>query len=213
MGLGNSDIDWASFRSWRDDYIRTKNYILNGKFASQNTRWLMLKIAQMTHSYFYIQAEGKVAFAPPLGTGGTYDETNIDPLSLRVSMDSLTTRMLARFDYDTVLDDWSGNTSTKLDSTIEAQLGRFLYEEESRVIWHTTIDSGIEDRDQTLTDFQYPVRMFTITTGLAGMLEEIGNQITVSDTVMGITNETAVVEEVLTDMEARKVTLRARWSW
>jgi len=209
----NADINWNSFVNWRDNYLGIKNYGLKAKFTSQKIRWGLLKIAQLSHSYIYIDTDGRVAFAPPFGTGFSYDETNSKPRDLSVKMGSQITRMLARHGYSISADTWTGNTGYLVQGAAETQYSRFSYDEESRVIWHNTLASAQEDRSQTIIDLAFPVRMFKIVTNLAGMTEEIANQITVNDTLKSITNATPIVEEVLTDMESRTVVLKARWSW
>lgn len=213
QNTSNTDIDWTSFAAWRDNYLSTKQYILRAKFTSQKVRWALLKIAQLTHSYIFVNTDGKMAFAPSLGTGLVYDETNCRPIDLKLSTDNMITRILLRYGFDIVQDDWGGTTGYYIAGDSEPQYGRISYDEESRVIWHSTVGSAAEDAAQTLTDLKFPVKMFSITTNLAGMTEEIGNEITVSDTLKSISNATAVVEEIITDMEARKVMLKARWAW
>jgi hypothetical protein len=214
--VNNTDINWTSFVNWRDSYLATKAYSLKAKFTSQKIRWALLKIAQMTHSYIFIDTDGKVAFAPSLGTGYNYSESNTSERKFSISMDNMITRNLVQYGYNTTADQWLGNTGYNIQVTSEAQHGRYTYDEESRVIWHHgPVDdqdgSALEDRNQIREDFAFPPRFFNITTTLAGMIEEIGNNATISDTLLGISNETIVIEEILTDLEARTVKLKARW--
>lgn len=213
QGSGNTDIDWTSFTNWRDNYLSGKNYKLSCKFTSQDIRWGLLKIAQLTHSYVYINGSGKIAFAPPYTTGFAYDETNSKPRNLEVDMSDMINKILIRSGYVWSDDFWNEDTGYVWTQASINQYGEYTYDEESRVVWHHGPTSAGDDVTQSLTDFAYPIRTFDITTHIGGMTEEIANQITVSDTVKSISNETAIVEEMIIDLDARNVKLKGWWTW
>ena len=217
QGTGNTDINWTSFSNWRDSYLATKDYHIQARFTDQSVGWTLLKVAQLTHSYIWIDNSGKVAFAPPYGTGYTYDEINTESRDLHIAVDDMINYMTVRYLYNGTTDRWEGVTGVAQNSTSIAQYGTYKYEEDSRVIYHYTQASAEEDRGQTITDLAYPIRTFDISTNIAAVCEDIGNEITVSDTLKGISSETAIIEQIVYELggnaQDRKVQIFARWAW
>ena len=216
-GAGNTDINWTRFVAWRDNYLdsfaQNSRFLLRARFTGETLRSALLKIAQLTHSYFWVDLDGKISFAPTHPTGQTYTASNREPLALSLSLDPIINTMRVRYRYNHINSTWLDSTLEANDATSVTQYGKRNYVEEDRTVWHHSFTSGFDDRTQTLSDIAFPKRMVSLTTNLSGVTEDVATQITVTDTIKGITAQTMTIEEIIYDLEARKVRMKAWWQW
>ncbi len=211
-GPGNPDIDYVSFALWRDDHCDANDYAIGARLTGQTIRNILLMICQLSHSYIWANNEGKIAFAPPFGSGYSYDESNSKPRDLPITMDKIINDIDIRWSYTPDTTGWTGYINDE-DTDSKTAFGTFEHTEESRIVWHRTQASAESDAAATMTDYAFPLRFLDIKTGPYGIIEDIGNQITINDTLKSISNATPVIEEIAYDLNTWETTLKARWPW
>lgn len=208
----NPDIDYASFAAWRDQHVRVYGYKLSGRPTGQTISTLLRKVCQMSHSYIWVNNDGKVAFAPPYQPGYSYDEENTRDRDLLIDKDKIINDVSVGRAYSYTQGDWMayyGDT----DATSIAKFGTFPLVVEDRILYHGPQASAESDRDATLSQYAYPLRFLTFKAGPPAIMEDVCNQITVSDSLKEITNAGAVIEEINYDLSNWVVDIRARWDW
>jgi hypothetical protein len=214
----NLDIDYVSFAAWRDQHIRPNSYELRGKSTGQTVGELL--ICQMTHSYIWVNNDGKVAFAPPYNPGHSYDESNTGSKAkpgigrdLNIVTRNIINNVSVRYSYNYDDGTWGTTDVSDSDATSIAQFNNFPKTVETRVFFHHNVASATSDRDATLVDYAYPIRFFNLIAGVPALMEDLGRQITVSDTLKGISGVSANVEEITYNLDTFEVRIKARWPW
>lgn len=215
----NTNIDYASFASWRDNHIRPSNYEIKGKPAGQSTAECLMIIAQMTHSYIWVNNNGLFEFAPPYEPGFVYDESNTGTLrkpghgrNLELPDDRILNNVTVRRGHNFTTGGWTTSVNDT-DATSIAKFGTYSKTIESRIFTHNTTASATSDRDATLAAYAFPLRFFNLVGGIQHVTEDLGRQITVSDAVKNITNATPLVESIIYDLNRWEVRIKARWPW
>lgn len=208
----NTDIDYVSFAAWRDQHVRANNYEIDARPTGHTVSTILMKICQASHSFIWVNNDGKVAFAPPFQPGFSYDEGN-SLVDLEMNEDKILNSILVRRAYNTTLGIWAGITSEASDATSIARFGTFRKTIEDRVVWHEKLASAEADRDATITDYAFPLRFFTIMAGPPAILEDLCNVLAVNDELEQVTNAAPLIEEITYDLDSWIVTMKARWPW
>lgn len=212
----NPDIDFTSFAAWRDQHTVIKKFAMEARPTGHTVAAILMKICQHTHSYIYNNRDGKVAFAPPFQPGYSYDEGNTaGGRNLTVTKDNIINTISVRYAYNSTLDEWVFVTTEATDAGSIAQFGTFPIVIEDRIVWHMQIDSAESDRDDTLREYAYPHRFFVLKAGPPGIMEDLCNEIKVSDELKAITNADPIIEEISYDLNPSNfgVIMKARWPW
>lgn len=219
----NTDIDYTSFAAWRDQHIRVKSYTLSARPTGHTIQTILMMICQHTHSFFYNNRDGKVAFAPPYQPGYTYDEGNtLGGRSLEIHRDNIINMTKIMYALNS-LGEWvfftppAGLGNFQEDAVSMARFGEQPLLVENRVVYHIgSAGAGANnDRDDTLTEYAYPKKYFNLKVGPPGIMEDLCNLITVSDAKKQIVEATAKIEEISYSLNPGDfgVTLKARWDW
>jgi hypothetical protein len=216
----NTDIDYASFVRWRDDHLTANGYTIRGRPRGHSVAECLMIIAQMTHSYIWVNNDGYVEFAPPFEPGFSYDEGNTGSRrkpghgrDLELRDDLIINDVTVRRGYSWSDGSWVGSVNDT-DATSIAKFGTFPKTIEGRIFWHIgDATSATADRDATLTNYAYPLRFFHLITGFPALMEDLGREITVSDTLKGISSESAYVERIVYDLNTWEIEIKARWPW
>lgn len=215
----NPDWDYTSWASWRDNHIRPNGYELKGQPAGQSVAECLMIICQMTHSYIWVNNDGKVDFAPPYKPGLSYDEGNTGILKkpghgrdLDMPDDRLLNDVTVRRGYNFTTGVWLSSVNDT-DATSIAKFGPYPKTIEGRVFTHNTAASATSDRDQTLVDYAFPLRFFNLTAGFPSITEDLAREITVDDTLKAISGATPLVESILYDLNTWDIKIKARWPW
>lgn len=222
-GPGNTAIKYASFAAWRDNHIRPNDYNLSGNPKGQTVAQLLMKICQMTHSYIWVNNNGLVEFAPPFEPGFDYSELNTGSIKKPGGGRDLTFRPDLKINNVTVrygyvrgtkagAGEWTGSVDDT-DATSIARFGSFPKTVEGRIFTHFTEASATSDRDATLANYAYPLRFFNLTAGFPAIMEDLGRQITVSDTQKLINSVAAFSEGIIYDLNTWEIKIKARWPW
>jgi len=208
----NADIDYVSFAAWRDQHVIANLYETDARPTGHTISTILMKICQASHSFIWVNNDGKVAFAPPFQPGFSYDEGN-SRVDLGLNEDNILNSVAARRAYNTTTGAWTSITGTATDITSIARFGTFPKVIEDRVVWHETTASAEEDRDETLTDYAFPLRFINIEAGHPAIMEDLCNVPTVNDTLLEITNAQPRIEEITYDLDRWNVKMKARWIW
>jgi len=220
----NPDIDYTSFAAWRDQHIRVKEYTIQAKPTGHTISTILMLICQHTHSYIWVNKDGKVAFAPPYQPGYIYDEGNTKGgRNLLITRDRIINATKVMYAYSYTDGDWvfftppAGIDNYQVDQVSIDRFGEFKLMVENRVVSHIG-SSGAgarNDRDDTLAEYAYPQKYFEIKTGPPGIMEDVCNRITVNDSVKQIVEAEPKIEEISYSLNPGDfgVTLKARWDW
>lgn len=215
----NTDIHYASFAAWRDQHLTPNNYRIRGQPKGQSVAELLMIIAQMTHSYIWINNDGLVEFAPPHEPGYEYEEGNTGTEAkpgqgrdLIVRDDLVLNDVTVRYGHNFDLGSWVGNVSDT-DATSIAKFGTNPKTIEGRIFVHMTSGSAQSDLDDTLTYYAFPLKFPKLITGFPAIMEDLGHQITVSDTLKGWSSIRPFVELIEYNLDTWKIDIKARWAW
>lgn len=209
----NTDIDYASFANWRDNFLAAKNYGWTARPTGHSIGELLMRVSQMSHSYIWVNNEGKVDFAPPFEPGFIYNESNTSMRDLQINEDHILNSVEARNAYSPDTGTWNRVTSTVTSAASIARFGTFPKTIEDRIMRHETTASAESDRDATLTDYAFPLKFVMLKAGPPAIMEDLGRQLDVSDTHRGWSNVAPFTEEITYDLDKWEVDIKARWPW
>jgi hypothetical protein len=210
---GNTDIDYAAFAAWRDQHITSNSYEIRARPTGHTISEILMRVCQHTHSYIWVNLNGKVSFAPPFNTGLSYDESNTNLRDLEVNEDRILNKVEVRNGYNFTQGVWARVTGQSENTTSSDRFGTFPKTIEDRILNHATTASAEADRDATLTDYAFPLKFVMLKAGPPAIMEDLGNQLTVSDTFRGWSGINPLLEEITYDLDKWEVTMKARWPW
>lgn len=209
----NPDIDYTSFAAWRDQHITPNAYEIKARLTGHTISETLMRICQMTHSYIWVNNDGKVAFAPPYNPGYSYDESNTSMRDLELNEDRILNLVEARNGYNFDQGIWVRVTGQSANTTSSDRFGVFPKTIEDRIVVHMTTASAEADRDATLTDYAFPLKFVMLKAGPPAITEDLARQITVDDTLRGWSGINPLVEEITYDLDKWEVSMKARWPW
>jgi hypothetical protein len=209
----NTDIDYASFAAWRDQHIVANSYAVYSRPTGHTISEILMRLCQHTHSYIWVNNDGKVDFAPPFSPGYEYDESNTSMRDLEMNEDRIINIVEVRNGYNFGQGVWNRVTSQSENTTSSDKFGDFPKTIEDRILNHQTTASAESDRGATLTDYAFPLKFVMLKAGPPAIMEDLGNQLTVSDTLRGWSNINPLLEEITYDLDKWEVTMKARWPW
>jgi hypothetical protein len=214
----NPDIHYPSFALWRAS-LSGDNYRIGGRPRGQSVSECLMIIAQMTHSYIWINNDGYVEFSPPHEPGFSYGEGNTEfprkpghGRDLEIRDDLILNDVTVRRGYNFSTGAWTGLVNNT-DATSIAQFGAFPKTIEGRIFYHQTEASATSDMNATLTNYAYPLKFFNLTAGFPAIMEDLGRIIMVSDTLKSISSVSAYVERIVYDLNRWQISIKARWPW
>lgn len=208
----NTDIDYKSFAAWRDQHSRANLYEIDARPTGHTISTILMKICQASHSFIWVNNDGKVAFAPPFQPGFSYNEGN-SLVDLSMNEDRILNSVSAQRAFNPSTGKWTQLRGPSTDATSIARFGTFPKVIEDRVVWHETNASADEDRSETITDYAFPLRFFDVMAGPPAIMEDLCNQIDVSDDLLQIINAAPRIEEITYDLDSWIVSMKARWPW
>lgn len=191
MGTGNTDIDFASWQAWAavvDDGgydIYDICVFANG----ESVKTILLKIAKLTESIFYVGGAGKVKFKASLQAvvGQTYSKSDLAALPYQTSMEDRINFIYCKYGYDPEYDvfnsDGAGVVTDSENYGPSDEPWTYNVEiNDDRVVSHNSTASAELYMNEKLNRTAPPPRLFAVKSDLLGFVEELGNDITM-DTV------------------------------
>lgn len=184
---GNSDIDYASWQAWAVA-VDNGGYTLYDICVDANgesVKTILMKIAQLTESIFWVGGDGKIKFKASLQavTGQTYDRSDLIALPYRIGMEDRINFIQTKWAYVPGSDVWYSDVVGLVQDyenygpTDEP----FTYSTEiidDRIVSHNSADSAELFMNEKLNRTAAPPRIFNVTTDLVGFVEDLGNDIT-----------------------------------
>lgn len=218
----NPDIYYRSFARWRDQHINAKGYQMTGRINGQTIGQLLMGLCRMTHSYMWVNNDGKMDFAPPFEPGFSYAEGNTGSekkpghgRDLILRDDLIINDVTVRYSHNFTTGDWNDGGGVN-DTDVTSQAMTWGVQQrtiEGRVFAHVGATSATADRDATLVNYAFPLRFLPITAGFPAIMEDLGKTITVDDTLKSISGEQPIVEAIDYDLNNWEVKLKARLPW
>jgi hypothetical protein len=187
---GNPDIDWDSWVAWAEhvDDGGYDGYDLNVVADGESVKVILLKIAYLTESRFWIGGAGKIKFIGSLQTEVTGQSYKAELLSVitNVSLKGRINSISCKWGYTYVYDDFLSDTSgLDTDSAAhEPTAVPYTYQTElidDRIVSHNQTTSSSLFMLEKLARTAGPIKTFDVVTNRLGFIEDIGNIITLKD--------------------------------
>lgn len=197
----NTDIDYAAWSAWHTTYCAGQNFKVAARLTGQTIRTVLQEVAYLTSSEISINADGKLDFHPPYntGTGMSFNASTAKPIDLSISKEDICNQIQFFFGYDPPNDSWDGtytdNTSNDA-STSQSTYGVKRVTEEGKVVWHANQTSANNACEQVLNNWAWPVKEISISGMMKGYVCEIGDVITVTEPLKGLSNASVRIEEI-----------------
>ena len=210
----NTDIMVTNWETWKA--ALDANFRIRAWFTGQTIRDALLRIAQMTDSYIWINGAGKVDFR----FGGTSGETYTASNSRFISLEQETVNMINATDiysgYDIESGIWRYDERSATTGASQAQYGDFIYVDRDTTIWPYSVYSADIMETHIHASYPYPVKILTLEVPLQGFLNDISYQIDYTNSTMSMTNITPILEDATYRMSGnRRWTAEQsfRWDW
>ena len=210
----NTDLAYTNWAAWKA--ALSSVFRIRAWFTGQTIRDALLRIAQMTDSYIWINGAGKVDFR----YGGTSGETYTASNSRFISLEQETVNMINATDiysgYDLESGRWLGTTAAADTAGSQSQYGVFPYTDRDTNIWPNSLDSAEIMESHIHASYAYPVKILTLEVPLQGFLNDISYQIDYTNSTMSMTNITPILEDATYRMSGnRRWTAEQsfRWDW
>jgi len=182
----NVDIDYDSFTDWVADVDAV--YDIGVVAEGQRCSDILMKIAQLTESVFWVGGAGKVKFMTGR-TAGTYPLYTNEMLSfpeMRVAMEDRINAITCKWQYIPDYDIWVSDTSgVVVDSeNVGPTVAPYTYTSDiidDRTVFHNSEASANAYMAARLLRTAAPPRYFTITTQLLGFSADVRSDIALQD--------------------------------
>jgi len=208
---GNPDIDWNSWDSWRDA-CTANEYTLRARFTGQSIRTALLKIAQLTNSIFWVDAEGRFNFnmlTGPFDSGDNYTRSTCKKIDSEKTKANIITTQVCRYGYSPDDDSWvAAETKTLITSVIKYGIRKRW--EEDKMVWHDTSVSAQSYCDNVIDLYSNYETILHSEMMMMAWRHELGEQIFVTDALRGFSDTAFVVEKMLYNVEQGTVVVDGR---
>jgi hypothetical protein len=220
-GVGNTDIDYTQWGSWKTDMTNT-SYSIQGRFTGQTIRDILMRVCFLTDSYIWVNGDGLFEFAmhdgASLPTGSeNYTDANIVPEDesnipfLDTDIDNPRNQISSWYGYDPDTEKSTG--ASGVDAGSQAQYGKFRAIDKSTWLWHADSASSSAFRTAYLQRHADPYRQIEFESFMASWLEDIGHTVSVTNGLLSITSQTmTIIEMILYPMDGR-THMKLYWDW
>lgn len=181
----NSWVDWAVTVDNGGYAIYDIGIVSHGETVGN----VISQIARLTQSQIWESGEGRIKFKSSTQSvaGQTYTTAKILSANWNVSLDGRINDQYVSFGYNPAFDLWLSDTTTSIyhdihdyGPTIEPYNKQTDYEED-RLAFHNDGNSAQNMTDEKLLITAPPIRRWEFQTQLTGFLEDIGNEIIISN--------------------------------
>jgi hypothetical protein len=187
----NVDIDYTSFLAWAADVDAV--YDIGVVAEGQQCSDILMKIAQMTESVFWVGGEGKVKFMTgrTAGMWPLYTNEMLTFPEMRVAMEDRINSITCKWQYHPDTDTWLSDTSGVwvASSAVGPLTVPYTYTSDiidDRTVFHNSVASATAYTTARLIRTAAPPRYFTITTQLLGFSEDVRSDIALQDLYVGL---------------------------
>jgi hypothetical protein len=215
----NVDIDYTSFLAWVADVDAV--YDIGVVAEGQTCGDILMKIAQMTESVFWVGGEGKIKFMTGR-TAGSYPLYTNEILTfpeMRVAMEDRVNSITCKWRYIPDNDTWVSDTSGVVvdSSNVGPASVPYTYTSDiidDRSVFHNTTASAYAYMAARLLRTAAPPRYFTITTQLLGFSEDVRSDIALQDLYVGTYDNIPIqINEITYIPESWEVRMVGQYIW
>ena len=185
----------------------------------QTVRDILLKIAYLTESKFWIGGAGKLKFLGSLDevTGQTYEDELIS-VGIDISLKGRINYINCKYGYDFTDDTFtSDGVGPAIDSTNkEPTAVPYTYQTEyidDRIVFHNTLTSANLFMLEKLARTDMPIKTFNLITNRLGFIEDIGNEITLTDLYADPASIVVAINEIVFNPNNWTITIRGNSLW
>jgi hypothetical protein len=187
----NVDIDYTSFLAWAADVDAV--YDIGVVAEGQQCSDILMKIAQMTESVFWVGGEGKVKFMTgrTAGMWPLYTNEMLTFPEMRVAMEDRINSITCKSGYMPDVDRWISDTLgvAPVTSAVGPTNAPYTWTSDiidDRTVFHNSDASAVAYMAARLIRTAAPPRYFTITTQLLGFSEDVRSDIALQDLYVGL---------------------------
>jgi hypothetical protein len=215
----NVDIDYTSFLAWVADVDAV--YDIGVVAEGQTCSDILMKIAQLTESVFWVGGEGKIKFMTGR-TAGAYPLYTNEMLTfpeMRVAMEDRINSITCKWQYIPDNDIWLSDTSGVwvASSNVGPTDVPYTYTSDiidDRTVFHNSVASATAYTTARLIRTAAPPREFTITTQLLGFSEDVRSDIALQDLYVGLYDNIPIqINEITYIPESWEVRMVGQYIW
>lgn len=204
----NTDINYSGdpdHGDWHDWWsaCHSRSYRFRAKFAGENIRTALLKIARLTNSLIWRDGEGKFNFRMiPLTHYSSFylDMDNCDVLDMRVQKKTLKNYLIVYYGYDVELGSWEYYT-IKANAASRAKYGTKTEVFDDRVVWHDTQTSAEYFALEFLTHWKEPQEKIEVEGLMPSFVKMIGQEVILAEMpIKQIGSKTFMLEKASYDL-------------
>lgn len=202
----NPDIDWTAFQEWAAIFSGD-NVLMRAEFDGNNCNSVLKKIARMTRSSIYI-SDNKISFkrftlADSVYTG--VDEDSAFSVGVEIDDSRFVNRQLVFGGYSVESDYWTISTLTE-DAASVNSFGARENVIKDKNVWYTDSSSCINLGERITITENVPFDQVSAKVGLLALPIELGDVVTLNDTLIDIADTYRVMEREF-DLEKLKFKL------
>lgn len=215
----NVDIDYTSFLAWVADVDTV--YDIGVVAEGQTCSDILMKIAQLTESVFWVGGEGKIKFMTgrTAGMWPLYTNEMLTFPEMRVAMEDRINSITCKWGYMPDTDTWLSDTSGVwvASSNVGPTNVPYTYTSDivdDRTVFHNSVASATAYTTARLIRTAAPPREFVITTQLLGFSEDVRSDIALQDLYVGLYDNIPIqINEITYIPETWEVRMVGQYIW
>ena len=183
----NPDIEYEAFTDWADQISSTDNVLAQAYFEGDKVTQALRRIARISDSAIYLR-DNKIAFSRFTIVSSyisSLDNSNVVDLRTDINDSDIVNKMFVSGRYDVNSDTFAMTVSDVVSSSVNSYGPRERLEEDKSV-WYVNSVSAINFAERVNTVRADPFDRLRVKTPLVGMLRQIGETATVTDSWTGI---------------------------
>ncbi len=205
----NPDIDYDAWLDWWSVFSSDAVYV-NAKFEGIKVGEVLRKIGRMTRSAIHIPQD-RITFKR-FTLADTYatdlDDAKLLDVSVDVDDKELVNRQYVAADYDTT-SDYFATTVMDEDTSSVNSFGLKEDTEDDKAIWYVGSGPALNLAQRIISTNGEPYDKIEARTTLVGMLRQVGETITVTDSFTGITGDGFRIMGLEFDMDKAEIRFQA----
>lgn len=213
QSTSNPDIDWDAFSTWKTNLTQS-GFAIQGNFEGDQVPEIFQDIADITNSVIIAEGDGKIytyKFLPSLATTGvvSYDGTTIlKEIERQMDIKTMVNDVKVFHGYNPNSDTWTGFVSKVFTSSVNT-FGTYEEAVDGTTVWHANANSALRFLERRFTLSKEPLETIRFRTSLKGMLNQIGDSITVTDSLLVYSQDPFKVVDLDLDLNKGTVQINA----
>lgn len=212
QSTSNPDIDWDSFSDWKNN-LTVSGFTIQGNFKGDQVPNIFQEIAEITNSVIIAEGDGKIytyKFLPSLVSNVvSYNGANIlSEIERQMDIKTLINDVKVFHGYDPNNDTWTGFTSKVFTSSVNT-FGTYEESVDGMTVWHATANSALRFLERRFTISKEPLETIRFRSSLIGMINQIGDSITVTDSLLAYSQDPFKISDLDIDLNKGTVLINA----